>query len=72
MAEVIPIALPYLSFNFTEEAKTAAVNEACAGGNVACVRENLCPECQALAIAIEDRLKRAFAAGAASMVLRED
>jgi hypothetical protein len=67
MAEVIPIALPFMQFDIDEESQTAAVNEACAGEGVECTLGSLCPECSALANAIAIRLQKAFLAGQASM-----
>ncbi len=64
------ILLPYpngASFDFKSESRIAALNEACAGTNVDCSLDSLCPECEALSISIKKRLVRAFAAGRASM-----
>jgi hypothetical protein len=66
MAEVIPIALPFMRFDFDQEAREAAVNEACAGANVECTLGALCPECEALAKTIAIKLQRAFLSGQAS------
>lgn len=69
---MIPTVDPSLPFDFEWEATTAAVNEACAGGDVECSWAKMCPYCQALKKAIEVRLKRAFDAGRLSMSKMED
>lgn len=67
---VVPINDRASGFDFDWEATIAAVNEACAGGDVACTANELCPECAVLKNSIKLRLIRAFAAGEASMIFR--
>lgn len=69
MGRVVSFGNPTEAFDFIGESEAAAVNEACAGELVNCSKLSLCPECQALAKAIENRLVRAFNAGRASMVV---
>jgi hypothetical protein len=56
--------------SFYHEALTAAINEACASqlDSEGCSMTTPCPECKALAKAIEARLIRAFIAGQKSMM----
>lgn len=63
----IPIGHPDNGFDFKEEAKRAAVNEACAGDDSKCDYLDPCVYCQALAKIIEAKLIRAFIAGQKSM-----
>lgn len=75
MAETIPINYPNLNFDFDHEARVAAMNEACAYRGpdaVECSPVKLCDECEALAVSIKARLVRAFIAGQASMVPRQE
>lgn len=74
MAKVIPMTFPALGIDFKGEALTLAVNEACAGTEAAleCSLLTPCPECKALANALEQALARAFLAGVASMQREKD
>lgn len=61
------MAMIQRGFDFEREARTAAVNEACAGSNQDCSIESLCTECGVLKNLIKARLERAFLAGQMSM-----
>lgn len=59
-------------FDFKQEALTAAINEACAGDDTTCSLTSPCAFCQALATALEHKLRKAFIAGQMSMQGGED